>query len=108
LQSKLFSSSEGGQFSVLWQEDIIVAKEGTWLQYLRLVQPAQDWGWGGVMGSLSDTDTAGVSKLMLSQSLQYVLSPWLLERLQNITNLGHESNKPVFIDVLSGSQIHTG
>ena len=54
-----------------------------------------------VMGSLSDTDTAGVSKLMLSQGE-------LLERLQNISNLGHESNKPVFIDVLSESQIHTG
>ena len=54
----------------------------------------------GVGGDHSDTDTAGVSELMLSQGQQYELSLWLLERLQNIISLGQESNKPAFIDVL--------
>jgi hypothetical protein len=57
-------------------------------------------GGGGWQGSDTDTDTAGVSELMLSQSQQYVLSLWLLERLQNISSLGLESYKPVFTDVL--------
>ena len=56
----------------------------------------------GVGGDHSDTDTAGVPELMLSQGQLYVLSLWLLERQQNISSLGHESNKPVFIDVLLG------
>ena len=56
----------------------------------------------GVGGDHSDTDTAGVSELMLSQGQLYALSLWLLERQQNISSLGHESNKPVFIDVLLG------
>ena len=56
----------------------------------------------GVGGDHSDTDTAGVSELMLSQGQQYELSLWLLERLQNIISLGQESNKPAFIDVLLG------
>ena len=55
-----------------------------------------------VGGDHSDTDTAGVSELMLSQGQVYALSLWLLERQQNISSLGHESNKPVFIDVLLG------
>ena len=58
-------------------------------------------GWG-CQGSDTDTDTAGVSELMLSQGQQYELSLWLLERLQNIISLGQESNKPAFIDVLLG------
>ena len=56
----------------------------------------------GVGGDHSDTDTAGVPELMLSQGQVYALSLWLLERQQNISSLGHESNKPVFIDVLLG------
>ena len=56
----------------------------------------------GVGGDHSDTDTAGVPELMLSQGQLYALSLWLLERQQNISSLGHESNKPVFIDVIFG------
>jgi hypothetical protein len=47
LQSKLFCSSVGRQFSVLWQEDVNVARPDSWLQCLgRFVELTQGWGKG--------------------------------------------------------------
>jgi hypothetical protein len=48
LQSRLFSSSVGGMFSVFWQEDRNVVRPDAWLQCWRLVQPAQGWEEGTV------------------------------------------------------------
>ena len=49
LQSRLFSSSMGGQFSVLWQEDVNAAKSDSWLQCLSsFVWPNQGWEKGTV------------------------------------------------------------
>jgi hypothetical protein len=77
LQSRLFSSSAGWQFSVLCQEDINVARPDTWLQCQRLFSQLKAGG-GRVEGGGAQLSLT--SRKSLISSFIFNLTQWSLSR----------------------------